>query len=138
MDDAATARAARDWNESAAEADWILDAGGDEASSPPSSRVTREDVMSADVDRFASRLARGVDATVNANVKEEKSSSTSSSALATLRGAVDAAEAAAAAAALESDLRATLADETSLEVGAVPRLEKLMLQRRRLPRRSRR
>ena len=63
VDDAATARAARDWNESAAEADRILDAGGDEASSPPSSRVTREDVMSADVDRFASRLARGVGAT---------------------------------------------------------------------------
>ena len=128
VDDAATARAARDWNESAAEADRILDAGGDEASSPPSSRVTREDVMSADVDRFASRLARGVDATANANAKEEKTSSTSSSALATLRGAVDAAEAAAAAAALESDLRAALADETSLEVGAVPRLEKLMLR----------
>jgi hypothetical protein len=127
VDDAATARAARDWNESAAEADRILDAGGDEASSPPSSRVTREDVMSADVDRFASRLARGNDATVNVNVKEE-TSSTSSSALATLRAAVDAAEAAAAAAALEGDLRAALADETSLEVGAVPRLEKLMLR----------
>ena len=128
VDDAATARAARDWNESAAEADRILDAGGDEASSPPSSRVTREDVMSADVDRFASRLARGNDVTVNVNVKEETSSSTSSSALATLRAAVDAAEAAAAAAALEGDLRAALADETSLEVGAVPRLEKLMLR----------
>ena len=70
VDDAATARAARDWNESAAEADCARDAGADEASSPPSSRVTREDVMSADVDRFASRLARRR-RPQNANAKEE-------------------------------------------------------------------
>ena len=85
--------------------------------------VTREDVMSADVDRFASGANEGGD-----DKKEKSSNTTSSASLASLRAAVDAAEAALEAVSLEGDLRAALADETSLEVSAVPRLEGLMLR----------
>jgi len=141
VDDATTARAARDWNESAAEAERILSLSppADENSRFESAEtreedddanltsddagVTREDVMSADVDRFASGANEGGD-----DKKEKSSNTTSSASLASLRAAVDAAEAALEAVSLEGDLRAALADETSLEVSAVPRLEGLMLR----------
>jgi serine/threonine protein kinase len=143
VDDATTARAARDWNESAAEADRILSLSppADENSRFESGEtreedddanltsddagVTREDVMSADVDRFASGANEGGD---DKKEKETSSNTTSSASLASLRAAVDAAEAALEAVSLEGDLRAALADETSLEVSAVPRLEGLMLR----------
>ena len=132
VDDAATARAARDWNASAAEADQILSFGADEETTPSSleaasSGVTREDVMSADVDRFAS--ARGASASdATRTMPGDEDAVGTSSSVASLRAAVDAAEAALEAAALEGDLRAALADETSLSVSAVPRLELLMLR----------
>ena len=144
-------RAARDRNEGAAEADVEADvsdqirsgateneteeettpSGAEDVSSSLASRpVTREDVMSADVDRFAS--AKAANASWQEDVSERPAESLSpeesTASLASLRAAVDAAEAALEAVALEGDLRGALADETSLSVSAVPRLERLMLR----------
>ena len=72
-------------------------------------------MLAGDVDRFASGVGDDVTAMTKHN-------------LTTLREAVRAAEAALDAVALEGDLRTALADETSLEVSAVPKLEALMVR----------
>ena len=72
-------------------------------------------MLAGDVDRFASRVGDDVTAMTK-------------NSLTTLREAVRAAEAALDAVALEGDLRTALADETSLEVSAVPKLEALMVR----------
>ena len=72
-------------------------------------------MLAGDVDRFASGVGDDVTVMTKNN-------------LTTLREAVRAAEAALDAVALEGDLRTALADETSLEVSAVPKLEALMVR----------
>jgi|TARA_B110000967_G_scaffold28591_1_gene26673 hypothetical protein len=72
-------------------------------------------MLAGDVDRFASGVGDDVTAMTKNN-------------LTTLREAVRAAEAALDAVALEGDLRTALADDTSLEVSAVPKLEALMVR----------
>lgn len=127
-----TARAIREWNESAAGAETLLsstdedgEADGDGSGSidqglvsSDNNSISREVVMSADVDRFAS----------GANASSVGQTQTTISNISILRDAVNAAEAALEAAELEGDLRIALADETSLEVSAVPKLEALMLR----------
>ena len=145
-----TADVMRAWNESAARAEEMLSVDEDDVAGEAA-----EDAVDRGVLRSGSSAFRdGVDsgsglesASASANstpagsalasmedidrfVTEGASSGSETGAggLVALRAAVASAEAALEAAELESDLRATLQDESSLNVSSVPRLENLMLR----------
>ena len=138
-----TADVMRAWNESAARAEEMLSVDEDDAEETETGREISRAAPSKSSTESISSSTEGISSNVSpagsalASMEDidrfdtegaSAASGVGAGGLAALRAAVASAESALEAVELESDLRATLQDESSLNVSSVPRLEHLMLR----------